>query len=189
MLLSKLDYDGIKDSALNWFESYLTNRTQYVNCNGISSSIRKIETAVPQGSILGPLLFMIYMHDIHTVSNNLNFILYADDTTLNSPMCSFTRGCGGNIDIVSTLSIQNWTKFLTGLPWTNYFTLVYGLHSSFSSIWLYLNTSIIVMSLFFLDISPRENETYFIVYCYEVYMYDQYLMCQSFQWCDSVYRI
>ena len=87
MLLSKLDYYGIKDTALNWFESYLTNRTQYVNCNGISSSIRTIETAVPQGSILGPLLFIIYMHDIHTVSNNLNFILYADDTTLSSPMC------------------------------------------------------------------------------------------------------
>ena len=43
------------------------------------------------------------MNDIHTVSDNLNFILYADDTTLSSPMCSFTRGCDGNIDIVSTL--------------------------------------------------------------------------------------
>ena len=41
------------------------------------------------------------MNDIHTVSDNLNFILFADDTTLSSPMCSFTRGCDGNIDIVS----------------------------------------------------------------------------------------
>ena len=80
VLLSKLDYYGIKDIALDWFKSYLTNRTQYVDCNGISSSIRKIETGVPQGSILGPLLFIIYMNDIHTVSNNLNFILYADHT-------------------------------------------------------------------------------------------------------------
>ena len=64
----------------------------------LSSSIREIET----GSILGPLLFIIYMNGIHTVSDNLNFILYADDTTLSSPMCSFTRGCDGNIDIVST---------------------------------------------------------------------------------------
>ena len=101
VLLTKLHYYGIRDIALNWFRSYLTKRTQYVDCNGVSSSIREIETGVPQGSILGPLLFIIYMNDIHTVSDNLNFILYADDTTLSSPMCAFT---------------QNWTKLPTGLP-------------------------------------------------------------------------
>ena len=58
---------------------------------------------MPRGSILGPLLFTIYMNDIHKVSNNLNYISYADDTTLSSPMCLFTRGCDGNIDVVSTL--------------------------------------------------------------------------------------
>ena len=103
VLLTKLHYYGIRDIALNWFRSYLTKRTQYVDCNGVSSSIREIETGVPQGSILGPLLFIIYMNDIHTVSDNLNFILYADDTTLSSPMCSFTRGCNGNIELISTL--------------------------------------------------------------------------------------
>ena len=63
-------------------KSYLSNRTQNVDCDGISSSIRVIETGVPQGSILGPLLFIIYMNDIYTVSDNLNLILYADDTTI-----------------------------------------------------------------------------------------------------------
>ena len=82
LLIQKLHYYGIRDTALNWFRSYLTKRTQYVECNGVSSSIKEIETGVPQGSILGPLLFIIYMNDIHTVSDNLNFILYADDTTL-----------------------------------------------------------------------------------------------------------
>ena len=110
VLLSKLEYYGIRDTELNWFKSYLTKHTQYVDCNGIASSIREIETGVPQGSILGPLLFIIYMNDIHTVSDNLNFILYADDTTLSSPMCSFTRGCNGNIDIVSTLINSEWNK-------------------------------------------------------------------------------
>ena len=102
VLLTKLHYYGIRDITLNWFRSYLTKRTQYVDCNGVSSSVREIETGVPQGSILGPLLFIIYMNDIHTVSDNLNFILYADDTTLSSPMCSFTRGCNDNIEQIST---------------------------------------------------------------------------------------
>ena len=58
---------------------------------------------MPQRSTLGPLLFIIYMNDIHTVSDNFNFILYAYDTTLSSPMCSFTRWCNGNIERISTL--------------------------------------------------------------------------------------
>ena len=102
VLIQKLHYYGIRDTALNWFRSYLTKHTQYVECNGVSS-IKKIETGVSQGSILGPLLFIIYMNDIHTVSDNLNFILYADDTTLSSPICSFTSQCNGNIELVSVL--------------------------------------------------------------------------------------
>ena len=90
VLLTKLHYYGIRDSALNWFRSCLTKCTQYVDCNGVLSAIREIETGVPQGSILGPRLFIIYVNDIHTVCDNLNFILYADDATLSSPMCPFT---------------------------------------------------------------------------------------------------
>ena len=58
---------------------------------------------MPRGFILGPLLIIIYMNDIHTVSDNLNFILYANDTTLSSPMRSFTSQCNGNIELVSVL--------------------------------------------------------------------------------------
>ena len=90
ILLTKLRYFDTEGVALNWFQSYLTKRTQYVQYNDTSSSIREIETGVTQGSILGPLLFTIHMNDIHTVSQKFTFILYADDTTLISPLHSLS---------------------------------------------------------------------------------------------------
>ena len=90
ILLYKLNYYGIKGIALNWFKSYLTNRKQYVEFNGKNSKIDTISTGVPQGSILGPLLFIIYMNDISKVTDKFHFTLYADDTSLNEPLCTFT---------------------------------------------------------------------------------------------------
>ena len=110
ILLHKLQYYGITGTALDWFRSYLTERYQYVDYNGASSSMKLLTTGVPQGSILGPLLFIIYMNDIHTVSDNLNFILYADDTTFTSPLCSFTYGGYHDINRVSTLINSEITK-------------------------------------------------------------------------------
>ena len=76
-------------TALNWFYSYLTGRSQYVHYDGVDSSLSEISTGVPQGSILGPLLFLIYMNDIAEASNKFHSILYADDTTLTEPLSSF----------------------------------------------------------------------------------------------------
>ena len=83
ILIKKLQYYGVIGTPLNWFQSYLADRTQYVEVNNESSSLQTILIGVPQGSILGPLLFLIYMNDIPNASNLFTFI-YADDTTLFS---------------------------------------------------------------------------------------------------------
>ena len=87
ILCSKLTHYGISGTELNWFRSYLTDRTQYVFIEGSCSKLNKITTGVPQGSILGPLLFTIYMNDI-CFASNFHSILYADDTTLINPICT-----------------------------------------------------------------------------------------------------
>ena len=73
---------GIRGNTLKWFESYLSDRSQYVTYDGMQSQILPIKYGVPQGSILGSLLFIIYMNDICNVSDLLYTILYADDTSV-----------------------------------------------------------------------------------------------------------
>ena len=80
ILIKKLFSYGIRGNTLKWFQSYLTDRSQFVTYDGIESKVLSIKYGVPQGSILGPLLFIIYMNDLFNVSNFLFTILYADDT-------------------------------------------------------------------------------------------------------------
>ena len=82
ILLLKLEHYGIRGSILQWFKSYLWNRKQYVYLNGSTSSLRNITCGVPQRSVMGPLLFLLYINDLPNISKILNFYLFADDTNI-----------------------------------------------------------------------------------------------------------
>jgi len=82
VLEQKLSHYGIRGSMLNWLKSYLRNRVQMVKVENTFSSREIVQCGVPQGSILGPLLFLIYINDLYKISSLLQFVLFADDTNL-----------------------------------------------------------------------------------------------------------
>ena len=82
ILISKLDHYGIRGTANNWFASYLKNRSQFVSILGYESSTKPINHGVPQGSVLGPLLFLMYINDLYSAIKNSKVSHFANDTNL-----------------------------------------------------------------------------------------------------------
>ena len=112
ILLYKLNYYGITNTELQWFSSYLTNRSQYVEFNNAKSNMLNITTGVPQGSILGPLLFLIYVNDINHTTSYFKFIMYADDTTLITTLQNNNAGIQANQDDIHN-NLDAVTEWLT----------------------------------------------------------------------------
>ncbi len=88
ILMSKLTNLNLDPHLVSWVASYLRNRSQYVTINGKSSNISEVVSGVPQGSVLGPLLFLIYINDIDLHQNEGSLLLYADDLLLYHPIQS-----------------------------------------------------------------------------------------------------
>ena len=86
VLLYKLCHYGIRGISNKWFSSYLSNRKQYIEMNECKSPVITLTHGVPQGSILGPVLFLIYINDISN-STSLNLLSFADDTTIYHSEC------------------------------------------------------------------------------------------------------
>ena len=101
ILLHKLSYYVIRGTSLNWFTSYLSNRSQYTRISCSSSATNTVTCGVPQGSLLGPLLFSLYINDICYSSTSLSFILFADDTNV------FYSGENATlVSIINTINIE-----------------------------------------------------------------------------------
>lgn len=106
-LLDKLERYGIRGTPLSLLQSYLKYRSQCVSIGKHISSLEKISAGVPQGSILGPLLFLFYINDITRINDKVNFIIYADDTSI-----FFT---GANLQLLQPVindtltALQSWS--------------------------------------------------------------------------------
>lgn len=112
ILLSKLQYYGFYGLSYSLMKSYLENRKQYVSFNDINSDNKLINAGVPQGSILGPLLFLIFINDISHATSCFRPVIYADDTTLGACLSHFGQD---NDEIEQNLNLElncisNWFK-------------------------------------------------------------------------------
>ena len=107
ILIRKLYRYGIQGQALKLIENYLANRKQYVSFNNTFSNVRDISIGIPQGSVLGPLLFIIYVNDLSNLSDEYTSILFADDTVMSfkgNNIANLISVCNNEME-----NFKNWT--------------------------------------------------------------------------------
>ena len=95
ILLDKMQFYGITGHAHKWFSSYLDNRKQYCRVNGTTSSIENIDIGLPQGSCLGPLLFLLYINDLSFALKKGKAAMYAEDAAI-----SYSSDTSDKLDLV-----------------------------------------------------------------------------------------
>ena len=108
VLLDKLNHYGFRGIINSWFSSYLKKRTQTTQVDHFISDKAVVGCAVPQGSVLGPLLFLLYVNDIHRCSNKLRFYLFADDTNI-----LYADKKLKNLETTVNNELQNLSNWLT----------------------------------------------------------------------------
>lgn len=116
MLLRKIAFNGIRGNLFRWFQSYITNRTQKVVVNGYASSSIQVTSGVAQGSILGPLLFVLFVNDISECFINSNFLLYADDLKIYRTISSYDDCMKLQQDLNRLSDYCNINKLFLSLP-------------------------------------------------------------------------
>ena len=118
--LKEFDYYGFMGPVQNWFSNYLKGRQQFVSINGISSTKSNITHGFPQGSVLGPLIFLLYINDL-PIATNFSASLFADDTTLSKSSNNLTElimNCNDELDKAAKWFQAN--KLSLNIDKTNY---------------------------------------------------------------------
>ena len=113
ILCKKLEYYGIQERQLAWFKSYLANRKQFSMVNGIDSKVEEINVGVPQGSCLGPLLFLICINDLPRSVPGSRVSMYADDTSI----CHQSFGIAQMNEAINSdlAQVENGSKVINSL--------------------------------------------------------------------------